>query len=111
MMGILSCQHRPVGKKGGLVNWSGDEATLTYHQTDFEKVRCDAHQNVQFPEKVEIQRRHAIVVGHTREKVHEDELTVSFASVTRLLVLCCLLVRSALDNNDRWRPTASHGWM
>ena len=36
------------------------------------------------PEQVEIKRRHPVVIGDAREEVHEDQLTVTLATVTRL---------------------------
>jgi hypothetical protein len=61
------------------------------------------------PEQVEIERGHPVVVRDAREKVHEYELAVAFASVAGLLVLggfgCC----STLDHDHGGRATTGLG--
>lgn len=37
----------------------------TYHKANLEEVRSDTHENVDFPEQIEIERAHPIVVGDT----------------------------------------------
>lgn len=56
----------------------------TYHQADFEKVRCHSHQDVNFAEQIIVKWRHTVIVGDSGKEVHEDELTVSLATITRL---------------------------
>ena len=51
-------------------------------------------------EEVEVEGGHPVVECDAREEVHEDELTVALSSVARLLVRRCLLLRSALDDDD-----------
>ena len=58
----------------------------TDHQANFKKVRRDAHENVDFAEKIEVQRGHSVIVRDAGEKVHEDQLTVALATVTGFLV-------------------------
>ena len=47
-----------------------------------------------------VQRCHAVVVGHSGEKVHQDQLRVALASVAGLGLFVLLFV-TALDNQDR----------
>jgi hypothetical protein len=80
----------------------------THHQADLKEVRRNTHQGVDLPEQVEIKRGHPIVICDAREKVHENKLAISFATVSRLFVAGSLGLRSALDNNDSGRTTASN---
>ena len=61
-------------------------------------------------EKVEIERRHPVVVGNTREEVHQDELTVSFATITGLLVSCSLSFGTTFHDNNGWGTTTSNSY-
>ena len=81
----------------------------THHQTNFKEIRGYTHQDVDLTEEVEIQGGHAIVIGDTREEVHENELTVSFASITRLLLRGCLNFGSTFYDDDGWCPASGNG--
>lgn len=81
----------------------------TYHEAYFKEVWRDSHKDMDLAEKIEVKWRHAIVVGDTREEVHEDKLTVTFASVARLLLFCSLLLCATLDDNDCRCSTSSNG--
>ena len=61
-------------------------------------------------EKVEIERRHPVVVGDAGEEVHQDQLTVTLATVSRLLLGRSFYLRAALDNNYGGRTTTSDGY-
>ena len=80
---------------------------VTYHQTNLEKVRRNTHKYVDLPEEVEIQRCHTIVIRDPGEEVHEDELTVSFSSITWLLLRRGLLLCTALDHDDSGSAASS----
>lgn len=53
-----------------------------------------------FTEHVEVEWGHAIIISDPREEVHQDELTVTLATIAGLLVRR-LGFCSALDNNQR----------
>lgn len=59
-------------------------------------------------EQVKVQRSHAVVVGDTREEIHEYELTVPLASITRLLLRRGLFLCATLDNDDGGCTTTSN---
>ena len=60
-------------------------------------------------EEVEIEGGHPVVVRDAGEEVHQDQLTVAFAPVTRLLVRRSFCFRSALHDDNRGRPATSDG--
>ena len=84
--------------------------TKTYHQTNFEEVRRDTHENMDFAEKIEVERCHPVVVCDTREEVHEDQLTVTLATVTRLFVGRGLRFSTTLYDNDGGRAATSNSY-
>ena len=59
------------------------------------------------PEEIKVERRHSIIVGDPGEAVHQDELTVSLASVARFLVIERLLFGATFDNDDGRGATTS----
>ena len=63
-----------------------EKKNKTDHQTDFKEVRRDTHEDIDFSEKIEIQRGHSVVVGDAGEEVHEDQLTVALATIAGFLV-------------------------
>ena len=63
-----------------------------------------------FAEQVEIEGAHPVVVGDARKEIHEDQLTVAFASVTRLLLCRSFLLGTTLHNDDGRCPTTSDGY-
>lgn len=77
----------------------------THHENSLKIIRGDTHQSLDLSKQVEVQWRHSIVVGDSREEVHEDELRVSLPSVTGLLVFR-FAGHAALDDNDRRRPVS-----
>lgn len=60
-------------------------------------------------EKIKVEWCHAVVVCDTREKVHKDKLTVTFASITRLFIRGGLGLCATLDDDDRRCATTSNG--
>ena len=62
-----------------------------------------------FPEKVKVERRHAIVVSYAREKVHEYELAVPFTAIAWFLVGNGLCISTTFDDDDCGRSTTRHG--
>ena len=88
----------------------GRKGETTHHETCFKIIRSDAHQGMDFTEEVEVEWCHSVVVGDAREEVHEDKLPVSFATITRLLVLQRLGLCSAFDNDDRRCSSTRDSW-
>ena len=86
-----------------------DGNSETYHETDFKEIRSNTHEDMDLAEEVEVERRHPIVVGNTREKVHENQLTVALASVAGLLVCGRLPLGPAFHHDDCGGPSASDG--
>lgn len=81
----------------------------THHQADFEEIGRNAHEDMNLPEQVEIERRHPVVVRDMGKKVHQDKLTVALSSITGFLVFGSLLFGTTLDDNDRRRASSSNG--
>lgn len=73
---------------------------LAYHQADFKEIRGDAHEHVDFTEHVKVERGHAIIISDAGKEVHQDELTVTLATIAGFLV-CRFAFRSTLDNYQR----------
>ena len=86
-----------------------DGNSETHHETDFKEIRSNTHEDMDLAEEVEVERRHPIVVGDTREEVHEDQLTVALASVAGFLLRSCLRLRPALYDDNSGGPSASDG--
>ena len=63
-----------------------------------------------FPEQVEIQRSHPVIVCDTREEIHKNELAVSLSTVARLLVRLSLRLRAAFHNDDSGRAPPSNSY-
>lgn len=80
---------------------------MTHHQHNFEKVWGDAHERLSLAEQIIIERRHAVVVRHTRKKVHENHLRITLATIPWFL-LASLGRRAAFDYNDRRSPMTGH---
>ena len=59
-------------------------------------------------EKVKIKRSHAVIIGDTREKVHKNELAVSFSAISRFFVRLGFSLRPTFDNDDSGSATASN---
>ena len=60
--------------------------------------------------EVKVQRSHAVIIGDTREEIHEDELAITLATVARLLVRSCLCLRSTFHDDDSRSTTACHSY-
>jgi hypothetical protein len=96
-LGKLSYQHQPIAISVETVD---EELRITYHEANLEEVGGHTHEDVDFAEKVEIEGAHSIVVGHPREEVHQDELTVPLSAISRFLLSRSFSLSSALDDND-----------
>lgn len=80
-----------------------------HHETNFKKVWCNTHKDMDFPEKVEVERRHAIIVSYAREKVHQNELAVALSAIAWFLVGNRLCISTTFDDDDCGCPTTRHG--
>ena len=78
----------------------------THHEANLKEIRGDSHQDVDLPEKIEVEWCHPVVVGDPREEVHQYELAVSLSTVARLLASGGLGLCTALDDNYRGRPAS-----
>lgn len=76
----------------------------TNHETDFEKVRRHPHENMNFAEKVKVERCHAVIERNPRKEIHQDELTVSLPPVSGFFVVG-FCFHTTLDDNYSWRTT------
>jgi hypothetical protein len=80
--------------------WQDGCYKITHHEAYFKEIWCDTHQYVDFTEEIKIQRCHPVVIRNTRKEIHENQLTVSLATIPGLFVRCSFFLRAALDNND-----------
>ena len=77
---------------------------FSYHENDFKKVWRHTHEHVDFTEKIVIQGSHPIVVGNAGEEVHENQLTVTLATIARLLVCPSFVLCATLHDDNGWSP-------
>lgn len=76
------------------------DADLTaHHETSLEEIRRDTHKDLNLPEHVKVQRRHPVIVGYSREEIHQNQLAVAFASIARLLFGLGFPLGSAFNDN------------
>jgi len=61
-------------------------------------------------EKVEIKWRHAIIVGHTGEEIHQNKLTISFPAIARFFIAQCLCICAAFHDNNGRCTTPSYSY-
>src|SRR5712671_5239115 len=61
--------------------------------------------------EVKIQWCHPVVIGNMRKEVHENQLTVSFSTIPRLLVCRSFMFRAALYNNDGRCPATGDSYI
>ena len=90
--------------------FSGYGLTKAYHQTHFKEVRSDTHEDMNLPEEIIIQRRHPIVVRDAGEEIHENELAVTFATVSRLLLCSRFSFGTAFYEDDGRGTATSNGY-
>jgi hypothetical protein len=76
-----------------------------YHQCDFEKVRCDAHEHLNLSEHVVIERTESIVVRDAGEEIHQDQLTIALSTIAWLFLVGGLSFRPAFDDDNGWSPS------
>lgn len=72
---------------------------LTHHQDYLEEIRSHTHQHVDLSKHVKVQGAHPIVISNAREEVHQDQLRIPLASISRFLV-SRLGRHSAFDNDN-----------
>lgn len=81
----------------------------TNHKANLKEIGRNAHKNMYFAEEVKIKRRHAVIIGDTREKIHENELAISFPAIARLLIGLSFGLCPTFDDDDCWGAAASNG--
>lgn len=94
--------HHAVGER--LHGFGVDHCVGVDHEAQLEKVGRDAHERMHLAEEIVVERRHAIVVGDTLEKVHEDHLRVALATIA-WLGIGGLFGGTTLDDDDHGRTS------
>ena len=63
-----------------------------------------------FSEQIKIKRCHPVIVSNAGEEVHEDQLAVALATISRFLFSPGFLLRTTFDNDDRWGPATGNSY-
>jgi hypothetical protein len=82
----------------------------THHQDYFKEIGSYSHEYMNLAKEVKVQRSHAVIIGDTREEIHENELAVTLATVARLLIGGCFRFRSTFDDDDSRGTTTCHSY-